>query len=137
MTLQGIVPDVPSKRMLLVHLTCLCPVCGGQSKTVRHGGYDMPVRIQCSFCSDGSLFWVDDLVFQLDGIEYYDTRARCFTDSATGNEHYPAYPLIHPTRVNDERRRQGTPVSYGYFKRMRRRDKKGVSVDRSEVAQIE
>ena len=95
-TIQGAVPDVPSKAMLLVHFTGRCPKCGGQGWVGVYGYDTPPEQEQCDVCYGDEVFWVD-------GIEYYDNRAHTHTDL-----------------VNDSRRRQGLSVCYGYFKLLRR-----------------
>jgi len=95
-TIQGAVPEVPSKAMLLRHFTSRCPKCGGQG-WIAILGYDTPPEQEsCDACLGDEVFWVD-------GIEYYDIKCPTHTDL-----------------VNDSRRRQGLSVCYGYFKLHRR-----------------
>lgn len=94
MTIQGVVPDVPNKRLFLTHMVGCCPVCVGSGKVPRRddGTRAKQIFLTCRACGGCNFF-----VCWLDGEEHYSYRSLL---CASGRWHQDL----------------NRPVPYGYYK---------------------
>ena len=97
----GVIPEEPDVRRMKAALWMLgpCPSCGGHGTVTIYTSYGTPGwQEACIICMEpDALFWVD-------GLEYYTERDRIASDW-----------------VNEMRKTNGEPVTYGYFKQSQTR----------------